>query len=114
MAPQPGKEGQQEGERRQCSARQEQGERALPEADEAGPGAEEERCGQESTRAHLRSVASASRSLPTIGAGQTVTLTMTPTVRANIEPGTVVRAVGWFRESGNTGSVLTAASIRVE
>ncbi len=52
--------------------------------------------------------------IPTIGAGQTVTLTMPPVVRADIEPGTVVRTVGWFRESVNTGSVLTVASVRVE
>lgn len=50
----------------------------------------------------------------TIPAGGTVVLTMPPVIRANIEPGSVVRLVGWMRESNNTGPVVAVDSVRVE
>jgi uncharacterized repeat protein (TIGR01451 family) len=50
----------------------------------------------------------------TVPAGGTVVLTMAPVIRADIDPGSVVRLVGWLRESIDTGPVLAVGSVRVE
>lgn len=52
--------------------------------------------------------------VPTVGAGQTATVTMTVPIRANVAAGTVVRFVGRFQENLSTPAQILGAAATVE
>jgi uncharacterized repeat protein (TIGR01451 family) len=52
--------------------------------------------------------------IPTIPAGQTVIVTIPPVIRGDVEPGSVVRLVGWFRESISTPPTIAVGAVTVE
>lgn len=52
--------------------------------------------------------------IASIGAGQTVTVTMPPTIRANVAPGSVVRFVGRLQQNISTPPVVASDAVTVQ
>lgn len=51
--------------------------------------------------------------IPTVSAGQTVTVTMTPPLRNDLDPGSVVRIVGRFQENNSTPPQVLSDAVTV-